>query len=311
MYDTARLEVSLIRQHYKSKRWDDCVGSSGTLQAIEILLQVYNWTEFGIDRQGLKQLEKKLLEFEHIDDIDLQGLNSNRRNVILAGVAITAAIFDELGIEIMRTSKGALREGVVYDLLGRLTHEDVRERTISALTQRYNVDESLADIVRKRARILYLSTRKAWQLDNADWQLLGWAARTHEIGMAISHKHFNRHGAYLLRNGDLPGFAQHEQETMALLVYCHRGKIPVDRFSDMTDADREHLLRLLTLIRLANIFKYVEQLEYLPEFRVDANADSISLQFPEDWLEQHPLTSYALEQETHLLQKVGIGLEIH
>jgi exopolyphosphatase/guanosine-5'-triphosphate,3'-diphosphate pyrophosphatase len=309
-YETARMEVSHIRHRYLADRWQDCVGSSGTLQAIEGILQNFGWSEAGITRSGLTCLETALLAFDHIDDIDIEGLGESRRNVILAGVIITAAVFDELKIEVMRCSPGALREGVVYDLLGRPSHEDVRERTVNALMQRYGADPDIAATVERRARILFLATRKSWQLGRDDWELLSWAARTHEIGMAISHKHYNRHGAYLLRNADLPGFSLNEQETVARLVWCHRNKLPEKEFAELPATERTHLLRLVALLRLANRFKYVEQLEYLPEFRVAAKDQRIELQFPEQWLQQHPLTAYELREEKLQLQKLGIRLRV-
>jgi exopolyphosphatase/guanosine-5'-triphosphate,3'-diphosphate pyrophosphatase len=309
-YEAARLEVSRIRHRFHAKRWQDCVGSSGTLQAIETILLNSGWSESGITRAGLAKLEEALLAFEHIDDINIEGLSDARRNVILSGVAIAAGLFDELKIEVMRSSRGALREGVIYDLLGRLSHEDVRERTISALMQRYSVDGELATTVERRARLLYLATRKAWSLGEGEWNLLSWAARTHEIGMAISHRHYNRHGAYVLRNADLPGFSQDEQETLALLVWCHRRKLPSSDFQALPDKDRVRVLRLVVILRMANLFKYVEQLEYLPEFRVSASEKGIQLQFPESWLEQHPLSAVELREEKTQLQKQGIRLRV-
>ena len=307
-YEAARVEVSHIRHRYHAGHWQDCVGSSGTLQAIETILQNFGWSDSGITRNGLARLEEALLAFEHIDDIKIESLSDTRRNVILAGTAITAALFDQLEIESMRSSKGALREGVIYDLLGRLSHEDVRERTVNALMQRYNVDETIAATVERRARILFLATRKEWDLKAGDWDLLRWAARTHEIGMAISHKHYNRHSAYLLRNTDLPGFSQDEQETLALLAWCHRRKLPLEDLDLLKGHHRTHHLRLITLLRLASLFKYVEQLEYLPEFRVAARDQYIGLQFPSGWVEQHPLTSRELAQESEQLKRVGIEL---
>ncbi|MDH4042062.1 MAG: Ppx/GppA family phosphatase, partial [Gammaproteobacteria bacterium] len=202
-YDQARLLLAPIRHEYHARNWQDCVGSSGTLRAIDALLTQHGWCESGIDRAGLRRLEEKLLEFRAMDDIELEGLAEQRRNVILPGVAIISALFDVLGIEHMRTSSGALREGVIYDLMGRLSHEDVRERTINALMQRYSVDTDTANIVERRARVFFTTTRQAWQLGTPDWELLRWTAHTHEIGLAIAHKHFNRHSAYVLRNADL------------------------------------------------------------------------------------------------------------
>lgn len=308
-YEAARLEASHIRHHYQSGRWQGCVGSSGTLQAIELILHHFGWSEQGITRNGISCLEKALLNFETIDDIDIESLGESRRNVILAGVAITAAIFDELSIDVMRSSRGALREGVIYDLLGRLTHEDVRERTISALMSRYNADPQIAETVVRRARILFQVTRKKWQLRAVDWHLLRWAASSHEIGMAISHKQYHRHGAYVLRNADLPGFSQDEQETLAMLVLCHRRKLPLDSLPEMTAPDWIHFLHLVVLLRLATLFKYVEQLEYLPDFRVDIKPGYLHLQFPDEWLQQHPLTLQELGQEKVLLTRADFELD--
>ncbi len=308
-YKEARLEAYHIRRHFSAKHWEECVGSSGTLQAIETLLANNGWTESGIDREGLKKLEEKLLEFKQMKDIRVEGLSNARREVILPGVAITSALFDELGIKHMRTSKGALREGVLYDLMGRLQHEDVRERTVNALGQRYAIDTATADIVEQRARMFYSATHKVWKLGKADWELLRWASRCHEIGIAIAHKHFHRHSAYLLRNADLPGFSQDEQEQLALLVQGHRGK-PLPEILALKDEDPGNLVCLLAILRLAACFKYVEELEALPEFAVLASESSLTIDFPENWLEEHPLTAYELEREQGNLNKLGLTLEI-
>jgi exopolyphosphatase/guanosine-5'-triphosphate,3'-diphosphate pyrophosphatase len=128
--------------------------------------------------------------------------------------------------------------------------------------------------------------------------------------MAISHKHYNRHSAYLLRNADLPGFSQQEQEQLAVLALAHRGKFDVRVFADIPEIERPRLLRLICLLRLATLFKYVETLEQMPEFTIAASEQSIALGFPEDWLEQHPLTASELAQEQKVLEKMGMHLEV-
>ncbi|MGB1139862.1 MAG: Ppx/GppA family phosphatase [Halioglobus sp.] len=309
-YDLACHQAVRIRHQYHANNWEECVGSSGTLQAVETILVENGWSTGGIQRDGLAKLEKRLLKFEHFDDIRLDGLVSARRGVILPGVAITCALFDVLGLQDMRTSKGALREGVIYDLMGRLSHEDVRERTISAMMQRHAVDVDIAEIVEKRARTFFTATRKPWQLTEHDWELLHWTARAHEIGMAISHKHFNRHSAYLLLNADLPGFSQEEQEQMALLAMGHRGKLAADALEEFSKKERARVLYLLAIMRLAACFKYVERLEQLPDFSIGADEGSLRLEFPEGWLEEHPLTAQDLVAEQSLLGKLGLDITI-
>lgn len=307
-YARACVETSHIHHRYHSGRWEECVGSSGTLNAIEAIITANDWGDGGIDRRGLEKLENKLLKFKTMDDIDLEGLVPQRRNVILPGVAITSALFDVLGIEMMRTSKGALREGVIYDLMGRLSHEDVRDRTINALMQRYAVDEETAEIVERRALTLFSGVRVNWELNTDDWELVHWASRTHEIGMAISHKHFNRHTAYLLRNADLPGFSQEEQEHLALLAEGHRGKLDRELLKELSNTGSHRLHYLLAIMRLATCFKYVEKLYLLPDFRIHAEEQSLELNFPEGWLEERPLTAYELKSEQDALKKLGLKL---
>ncbi len=304
----AQLETSHIRHRYHRRHWAECVGSSGTLNAIAAILLVNGWSDGSITPYGLTQLEQTLLSFDTMDDIQLDGLSEHRRNVIVAGAAIARGLFRELEVESMQVSPGALREGVIYDLLGRLSHEDVRERTIRALMQRYSVDSEVAATVERRATTLYHATRRDWSLGPDDLAMLSWIARTHEIGMAISHKHYNRHSAYLLQHADLPGFSQQEQERLALLAMGHRRKVTEILFAEVAEEDRAHTIKLLTLIRLATLFKYTEQLAMLPDFSVEAGDGYLSLNFPQDWLEQHPLTAQELEQEQGWLSKVGMNL---
>lgn len=309
-YNKARIESTRIRHKYHSGHWTEAIGSSGTLQAIETILLIHGWSEGGINRSGLKELENALLDFDCIAEIELEGLGASRRGVIVSGVAIISALFDTLNIEHMRASKGGLREGVLYDLLGRLTHEDVRERTCNALAQRYNVDRDNVALVERRARVLYTASRISWNLGNNDWDLLHWAVRTYEIGMAISHKNYNRHSAYLLRNADLAGFSQQEQEYLAVIALTHRGKLNEELFQDIPEQEHPRLFRLTAILRLAVHFKYADELELLPEFTITASEQSLSLNFPDGWLEQHPLTASELEQEQKALKKIGLTLQL-
>jgi exopolyphosphatase/guanosine-5'-triphosphate,3'-diphosphate pyrophosphatase len=309
-YDQAMGEISHIRRRFGSKHWHECVGSSGTLQAIELLVGLGGWRESGIDRKSLDKLRKQLLNFGRIDAIDIPELNEKRRGVIPAGVAIATAIFDSLNIETMRVSSGALREGVLYDLMGRLSHEDVRERSVRAMISRYGADPQIADLVADRVRYLADAAAKPWRLSDDDIDQLCWAARCHEIGVAIAQKHYNRHSAYLLRFSDMPGFSQREQERMAVLVRGHRGKIKEEIFDDVSEREREKVQRLMALLRLAVLFKHVESLEALPAFSIEVSGDTYTMTFPDGWRDTHPLTAWELKQNRSAFRRLGITLNL-
>lgn len=309
-YDAAAIEVSHIRRNFRSKQWSEAVGSSGTLKAVELLIAAEGWRDDGIDRDALDKLRKRLLKFNNSADIDIEGLSEKRRHVITAGVAIISAIFDVLDITQMRTSKGALREGVIYDLMGRLSHEDVRERSITAMIARYSADESTGKLVSDCVGWLAEAVADEWQFSARDIELLKWAGYCHEIGGAISQKHLNRHSAYLLRNSDLPGFSQGEQEVIATLVLSHRGKLKPEMLSEYSETQRPLVAKMVALLRLAVIFKYVDDPERLKEFGVAADGDDLRLTLPDDWQVSHPLTTWELEQARSVISKFDIRVLI-
>lgn len=304
--EQAMIEVSHIRKHYGAKHWSEAVGSSGTLQAIEALICMNGWRDEGIDIKSLERLQKSLLVYRHADEIPWEGLSDKRRPVFAAGLAITLGLFRVLQIEQMRTSSGALREGVVYDLMGRLRHEDVRERSISAMLARYNAEPSASDYVATTVKTLTVGVRKTWQLTNRDLELLLWAGRCHAIGVAISQKHYNRHSGYLLENSDLPGFSQGEQELIATLVNLQRGKLGQDKLNRMREKHGERALKMLVIMRLSVVLKWTEDLDDLD---VRASNTSISLGLPKGWYGDHPLTTKELVAASRTMKKLGVELQ--
>ena len=305
-YHRARIEISHIKRNYQKNLWAEAVGSSGTLRAIETLITAAGWREDGIDRDALAKLQRLLLTFNRIDDIDLPGLSETRKGVVTAGLAITLGIFDGLQIPLMRTSAGALREGVIYDLLGRFSHEDVRNRSVSAMQQRYSVDQRIADLVTQRVTILAEATKEHWGLQVDDIELLKWAGALHEIGVAISQKNYSQHSAYLVLNTDLPGFAQQDQEVMATLITGLKGKPRSELLDGVAKRKRRSVARMMVLLRLAVMLKHVEALEEIPDLSVSADESSLTLAFPQSWGEDHPLTVWEIEQSGAAMEKLGV-----
>ena len=310
-YHRARIEVSHIRRNYHSECWQDAVGSSGTLRAIETLIMTAGHRKEGIDRAALGELKKQLLAFAHVDEINLEGLSESRKGVVTAGLAITMGIFDGLQIPLMRTSTGALREGVIYDLIGRFSHEDVRTRTISAMQQRYSVDQTIADLVTHRVTLLAEATHETWRLEPSDIALLEWSGALHEIGVAVSQKNYSQHSAYLVLNTDLPGFAEQDQATMAALIAGLKGKVRSEVLDPISKRKRQTVARMMVLLRLAVILKHVEALEALPDLSVSASEDTLTLTFPEQWGADHPLTTWEIEQSTPAMERLGVSVVLN
>ncbi len=307
--NAAHLELLNIRRRYRKLGWHDVVGSSGTIKAVYRLLNSEAVGHQPITLKTLRQLNDRLIDFDNIDNIRLEGIKDNRASVLIGGIAILTAIFEALEIESMSYSDGALREGLLYDHIGRLQHEDVRERTIGALMERYFVDAEHALEVETTA----LKCLAQSKFDNANSRhLLSWSSRLHEIGLSISHSQFQKHGGYLIQNSDLMGFNQDEQSRLALLVRGHRRKLPLAELSAFTEADDpKHLIQLLVLLRLAVLLHHSRQVDLVPDFELHwKSAQKLRLNFPENWLDEHPLTQADLEQEAVYLQALEIKLDI-
>ena len=307
----AALELETLQRRYREAGWEDCVGSSGTINAISDVVLQSGWSQGALTLSDIKRLRRSLIAAEAIDKLDLPGLARERAQVLAGGLAILKAFFETLGIENLRASKAALREGVLYDLLGRIRHEDVRDRTIRALSERYHVDGDQAERVERTALRCRDQVAEAWKLEpESSSQLLTWAARMHEIGLALSHSGHQKHGGYILENSDMPGFSREDQRQLAALVRAHRRKLARTAFAEFPEGSAETLLRLCILLRIAVRLHRTRSPKSLPRFRLRTVAGGLELCFPSAWLEKHPLTSADLEEEDTLLSECGLRLRV-
>jgi len=307
----AMRELLSISDTYRSLGWNSSVGASGTIKAVRNACVHLGFCEDGISFDALLRLREYILQFGHADEIDIEVIKAERRLVLPAGLAILCALFESLDIRHMAYSDGALREGLLYDMAGRLRHEDVRERTINALSKRYHLDEEHADRVEQTALLLWAQCKSDWQLsDELNYNMLSWAARSHEIGLTIAHSQFHKHSAYLLQNSDLPGFSQRNQQLLAFLARGHRRKLPKDELKQLPQSLQENAIRLCILLRLAVILRRSRSSARMPALELEARERKLTLSFPSGWLEQHPLTCADLEYEVEYLKAVDYKLKL-
>jgi len=302
-------ELQTLARRYRSLGWQTCLGSSGTIVAVEEILRANGWSEGGIAQKGLRKLRKALYAAAHVDKLELLGLQADRAPVLAGGIAILSAVVDALEVDRMAASPGALREGLLFDLLGRIRHEDVRDRTIRRFAATWHVDLEQAVRVERTALALLAQVESAWELQGAEHtRRLGWAARLHEIGLAIAYSGYHKHGAYIAANADMPGFSREDQQLLSLLVLTQRRKLSAESFAFLPGRLGEQALRLAALLRLAVLLNRSRGSRPLPVPRASAETKRLELTFPEGWLAEHPLSQADLEQETSALAEAGIEL---
>lgn len=312
----ARREIQVISGAYLKSGWKQVIGSSGTARALADLIAENNFNGHQsegltmgrvngasglITRDGLRSMKKHLLKYDNISQVVLQGLKDDRRSVWPGGLAIMIAVFDELGIESMEVTDAALRVGVLYDLLGRSQHDDMRFVTVEQFMQRYAVDREQAKRVGIHAAEFLSQLPKPDSEDREDnIALLQWAANLHEIGLSIAHNGYHKHSAYIAGNADMPGFSKNDQARLAALLIGHAGKL-----GKLANNSSFRDWRMLFCLRLSQVLCRGRSDIQLPKVKVSEVDGSYLVSLSKDWVDAHPLTEFSLLKEAAEWERIG------
>ncbi|MEN8129730.1 MAG: exopolyphosphatase [Pseudomonadota bacterium] len=308
---TAGLELQPVQSGFRYSGWQNAVGCSGTIRAIRDVVCAAGWSTNDITYPSLLKLRKALLKVDHIDNLHIEGLKEERKPVFAGGVAILLSVFKALGIECMQISDQAMREGLLYDLLGRIQRADVRDMTVHSLSKRCAVDTKQTQRIEATVLKDLEKVKPAWVLDDPQYNsMLSWAARLHEIGLCISHSRYHKHGAYLIEHSDLSGFTLQEQTLLAALVQGHRRKFPKEIFSKLPQPNARSAMYLCILLRLAVLLNRSREDTDLPDYRLEAGKAQLTIEFPAGWLDDHPLTYADLVLEEKYLKNAKIQIHI-
>jgi exopolyphosphatase/guanosine-5'-triphosphate,3'-diphosphate pyrophosphatase len=306
-----RLELRPVAAAFRRRGWKRAIGSSGTVRAARDVALALRFCDTGVSLAAVERIIEELVKAKRVEDVSLPGLGAERAPVFAGGMAILAEVMSALKVDTLEISSGALREGLLYDMLGRLHDEDARERSIRAMQRRYHVDLDQAARVEATATALLDQVARPWQLTAPRFrQLLVWAARLHEVGLDIAHARYHHHGGYLIENSDLPGFVRLEQQLVASLVTLHRRKLDDPFLEELPSSWRAPLFKLVVLLRLATLLNRSRSPSDLPAIALATGKDSLELKFPQGWLDDNPLTAADVAQETEWLRARGFELAL-
>ncbi len=308
----ARRAIESYQAAFRRRGWDEAVGSSGTVRAIgDLIGELGSDATDNITAEGLERVIDVLGKLDHIRDLRQDALKDERKLSIAGGVAVLAEIFEQLGIESMKVADGAMREGILYDLLGRYTDEDARERTVRGMQERFHVDLAQAERVEATAVAFLEQIEEEWSLADPEIELLlRWAARLHEIGLDVAHGGYHRHGAYLLANADMAGFPREEQKLLSLMVGSHRRRPAIEEADNLNPPWDKRAPAMTLLLRLAVLLHRGRTSVALPRIRLTPRKNALEMRFPSGWLDDHPLTVADLKLEIENLKSVGFQLRV-
>ena len=307
----ARLELQPVIATFQSLGWKTAVGSSGTIRAAERVARSMGLIEDGLTINAMEAVMNELIRAGGIENLGIADFNPQRAPVFPGGLVILLEAMAGLEIDELQISDGALREGLLYDMLGRIQRHDARDRTIGALQLRFNVDRAQAERVEASALKLLAQVDTDWGLEGEFYaRSLIWAARLHELGLDIAHAKHHRHAAYLIANADLPGFNRLEQFLLAILVGHHRRKMDDYSAGELPSSLGKPALRLTVLFRLAVLFNRSRRTLELPPIHLQVSGKRVQVMFERSWVRENHLTRADLEQERVWLRAVGFKLRV-
>ncbi|MCP4075921.1 MAG: exopolyphosphatase [Gammaproteobacteria bacterium] len=305
---SARRKLEWISGEYLNEGWQECIGSSGTIKNLSKILSENYQANGIIDYQNLHKLSEFFISAGHINDIALPGLSEKRAPVIIGGLCVLMGAFEELQIESMQASEGALREGLLNDMIETAQGHDIRLDTITNLELRYRLD------IAQSGRISHTALQMYDQLGLDETSnlrlLLIWASKLHEIGLSISHNNYPRHGGYIIEQSDLPGFSREMQNTLGLMVRLQRGKLHMKLIEESPRCDTD-IVVIIILLRLAINLERSRDWDTSRHVKIKLKEKTFKVVFPSGYLDSHPLTKADLTQEKQEIARAGYKLKFN
>lgn len=306
----AERKIAPFVNEYKELGWQCVLGGSGTMQALAEIL-MHNYQPAVISLAFMNEIRALLETFDGIEDVKIPGLTRERSPVIASGLSILIALFQQLSIKQLQLSNGALREGILYEMLPHSRTKKIRQRTISALAERFHTDKQHAHRIKQQVMFIHQKAQAPWQLklDNA-FQILLASCDLHEVGLLLEYKKHQQHSAYILKNADLAGFSQADRELLVLFALLYKGAVTKPLLSQQSVTSSQQATYLLVILRLAIILCGRRKNNALPDYEITVSENNIALNLPNDWLAAHPLIADELSLEIELLAPLNIALSV-
>ncbi len=297
-------------QDFKKRGWESAVGASGTMRATAAILEANKWSPTGITLGGLKQLKRRCFELGDIEQLHkLAGLSEDRRPVFIGGLVIVYALIKAFSIEQLDVSKGALREGLIYEMSDGPKNTSVTQRSIRKLSEQFTTDNVQAEHVRRYAEDILAKINI--KVENRIFLLLDGAIKLHELGLSIAHSSYHKIGSYVVLHADMPGFSNQQKLVMATLIRLHRRKINKSVLADLTERQYEVVVKLLVVLRLSVVFARNRHFEPVPIEHISWNDNRIELRINKDWLIDHSLIKADLKDEQKQWRQMDLELQIN
>ncbi len=295
---------------FRRASWERAIGCSGSIKSIASVLEAMNGHP-SITPEGLDLLIDECLKAKKIENLNLPGLSNQRQPVFIGGLIALRACLNALSLPQIEASPWALREGLLYDMLGYDTLSDMRERSVKELTRRFHTDQAHADQTDKVAQKMLAQIQDHLQLDSPWSRYLQWACWLQEVGLDINHDRFHQHGGYIVENSHLAGFGYDEQRRLAYLVRNQRKKPDWTQLESLPEEEHFDFALVLHVFRLACVLTRARNDIVHIGWSLSFKNNALHFKSPEEWWRTHPLVSNELINEMNAMKKSPLGLKVH
>lgn len=307
--------TSILNTHSISKAY----GASGAIKSVNLILNDLGYVDGIITKKRLQKIIDILLACNHYSEFDFPSLSEQRRSILLSGIAILAAIFNQLKLKEIQYTNGALREGALEQIIKTDESKNVCEKSVQKLIKQYQIDDSFSQEVLKIVKYFY----KQWhaqaniKVSSRLKSILYWATLLHEIGLSINFSNIQKHSAYIVEHSDLAGFNEEQQLLLATLVHYHRKSIKFKAFPEFNLFNEKQWQALLQILRLAilmNAQRALDQHQKIAciELRlIDQQINHFELLIPTDFAQNNQLiVADLLKEQQHWNMNVNWKLQL-
>jgi exopolyphosphatase/guanosine-5'-triphosphate,3'-diphosphate pyrophosphatase len=288
---------------FYSRNWSKAYGSSGTIRSLSEVIMKNGLGDGKLSYESLEALMERFIACRRIDKVNLAGLKLERVPNVIGGLTVLMGMMQELGIKTMTAVEAGLRMGIMWDLHLRATQHDRRELSVRDFMQRFQVDTGRANQVAHTAGVLFTQLKPATDIYG---KYVYWSGLLHEVGQAVSHTGYHKHGAYIVGNADLPGFTARDQRVLSTLVLAQKGNLRKVGELVLSDAD---LAKSALALRLAVMFMHSRIPVEMGDFQVKMK-NRIDIDINANWISDHPTIAYWIGKERAFWEEIGVGFSV-
>ena len=224
---------------------------------------------YELQRDEVKHMLHQLRSCSVRERASVAGLNPDRADIIVAGMAIIDRVMKRLGANRVRVHDRGIRDGVLSVMIEDLRTErserevvdQVRSSRAFARACRYEKEHS-EHVARLSLDIFDGLATAGRRVSSGDFEfsplnrkLLESAALLHDIGYLINYSRHHKHSYHLIVHSDMPGFTNRELEIVANVARYHRRAEPKSKhpnFMKLRAEDRQIVRHLAGILRLAD-----------------------------------------------------------